>query len=71
MDSMTAPPTSISVRPAEPADAPELADLLSRNRDYFRTGEPKRRSAPMPTTHPTPNAESSSRPRSRGAPEPR
>lgn len=42
MDSMTAPPTLISVRPAEPADAPELADLLSRNRDYFRTGEPKR-----------------------------
>ena len=43
MDIMTATPTLVSVRPAEPPDATQLADLLSRNRDYFRSGEPKRR----------------------------
>lgn len=43
--SMTATPTRVSVRLAEPADDAQLADLLSRNRDYFRSGEPKRRDA--------------------------
>ena len=42
---MTPTPTLVSVRPAEPPDATRLADLLSRNRDYFRSGEPKRRDA--------------------------
>jgi hypothetical protein len=45
MDSMTATPTPVSVRPAEPADAAQFTDLLGRNRDYFRSGEPERRDA--------------------------
>jgi hypothetical protein len=53
MDSMTPTPTRVSVRPAEPPDATQLADLLSRNRDYFRSGEPKRRD-----TYYTPDAQS-------------
>ncbi|WP_324650212.1 GNAT family protein [Georgenia sp. H159] len=39
---MTSPTTEVHIRPVALEDARELAELLSRNRDYFRTGEPHR-----------------------------